>query len=109
MMMMVLPLSTSVCRTVQELLDVVAVQACGGLVEEIEGLAGGALGQLAAEFDALRFAAGEGGHLLAELEVAEADGDEGVEDADDAGMVGEGDARLRRRSMSRYWPRFLPS
>ena len=33
-------------------------------------------------------------HLLAEFEVAEADGDEGVEDADDARMVGKDDARF---------------
>src|SRR5713101_2009202 len=55
------------------------MQAGGGLVEDVEGAAGLALGKLAGELDALGFATGEGGGGLAELDVAEADFDEGGE------------------------------
>src|SRR6266851_694809 len=53
------------------------MEAGGGLVEDVEGAAGLALGKLAGELDALGLAAGEGGGGLAELHVAEADFDEG--------------------------------
>ena len=62
----------------EELADVVEVEAGGGLVEEVEGAAGLALGELAGELHALGFAAGEGGGGLAEVDVAEADVDEGL-------------------------------
>src|SRR5712692_4305312 len=55
------------------------VQAGGGLVEDVEGAAGLALGKLAGKFDALGFAAGKRGGGLAELDVAEADFDESGE------------------------------
>src|SRR5712664_679952 len=45
---------------VQETLDVVEVKAGGGLVEDVERPAGVGAGQLAREFDALRFAAAQG-------------------------------------------------
>ena len=60
--------------------DVVAVQADGGLVEEIEGFSLGALGEFAREADPLLLAAREGGDLLVEPEVIKADGNESVED-----------------------------
>src|SRR5690606_6108351 len=60
--------------------DVLEVQAGGGLVEDVEGAARLPLGQLAAELDALGLAAAEGGGRLAELDVVEADVDEGGED-----------------------------
>ena len=63
----------------EQLADVVEVEAGGGLVEEIEGAAGLALGELAGELHALGFAAGERGGGLAEMDVAEADVDEGLE------------------------------
>ncbi len=63
----------------EELADVVEVEAGGGLVEEVEGAAGLALGELAGELHALGFAAGERGGGLAEVDVAEADVDEGLE------------------------------
>src|SRR6266852_3352518 len=53
------------------------MQAGGGLVEDVEGAAGLGLGKRAGELDALGFAAGERGGGLAELDVAEADFDEG--------------------------------
>src|SRR6266852_2519523 len=55
------------------------MQAGGGLVEDVEGAAGLGLGKRAGELDALGFAAGERGGGLAELDVAEADFDEGGE------------------------------
>ena len=44
----VLPVATSRCSTPQELADVLEVQAGGGLVEDVERVAGGALVQLGA-------------------------------------------------------------
>ena len=72
---------------VEELADVVEVEAGGGLVEEVEGAAGLALGELAGELHALGFAAGERGGGLAEVDVAEADVDEGLELGVDGGDV----------------------
>jgi hypothetical protein len=46
--------------------DVVEVQAGGRLVEDVEGAAGGALRQFLGELDALRLAAGQRGRLLAD-------------------------------------------
>lgn len=67
--------------------DVGGVEAGGGFVEEVEGGAGG-LVEFLGDFQALGFAAGEGGEGLAEVEVAEADGGEGAEGGGDGG-VGE--------------------
>ena len=76
----------------EELADVVEVEAGGGLVEEIEGAAGLALGELAGELHALGFAAGEGGGGLAEVDVAEAYVDEGLElDVDGGDVLEDGD------------------
>ena len=57
----------------EEFADVFEMQAGGGLIQDVEGAAGGAFGEFLGEFDALGFAAGEGGGLLAEMDVAEAD------------------------------------
>jgi hypothetical protein len=57
----------------QQLGDVVEVQAGGRFVEDVERAAGGALGQLLGELDALRLAARQRRRLLADLDVAEAD------------------------------------
>ena len=76
----------------EELADVVEVEAGGGLVEEVEGAAGLALGELAGELHALGFAAGEGGGGLAEVDVAEAYVDEGLElDVDGGDVFEDGD------------------
>src|SRR6185295_1047100 len=64
-------------QDVQQHLDVVEVQAGGGLVEDVERAAGVALGELERKLDALRFAAREGGCRLPEPHVAEADVDQG--------------------------------
>ncbi|MBR0045065.1 MAG: hypothetical protein IJP56_09535 [Synergistaceae bacterium] len=63
----------------EEAFDVVGVEAGGGFVDDVEGFASGAAGEFGGEFDALGFAAGEGGGGLAELDVAEADLLEGFE------------------------------
>src|SRR5258708_1833338 len=62
---------------VEEFANVIEVQAGGRFVEDVERAAGLALGKLAGQLDALRFAAGKCGGRLAELNVAEADFDEG--------------------------------
>jgi hypothetical protein len=57
----------------QELGDIVEMQAGGRFVENVEGAAGRALGQLLCKLDPLRLAARERGGLLADLDVAQAD------------------------------------
>ena len=57
----------------EQLRHIVEMQPGGGLIEHIQRTPGGALGELAREFDALRFAAGEGGRVLSEFQVTESD------------------------------------
>ena len=64
---------TQLMEDAQQLADVVEVQAGGRLVEDVERLAGVALGQFPRQLDPLRLAAGEGDGILAEGDVAEAD------------------------------------
>ena len=71
----------------EELANVVEVKAGGGLVQQIKRAACLAFGELAGEFHALGFAAGECGCRLAEMDVAEADIDEGLELGVDGGDV----------------------
>src|SRR5467141_4328755 len=66
-------------QDVEELSNVVEVQAGGGLVENVERAAGLAFGKLARKLDALGFAAGKSCGGLAERDVAEADFDESCE------------------------------
>ena len=89
----------------EQLADVVEVQAGGGLVEEVERAAGLPLGELAGELHALRFAAGERGGALAEVDVAEADVDERLQLLLDAAGCRRGRAaRLRWRGRGcRRW------
>ena len=49
---------------VQELLNVLEVQAGGGFVQDVKRLAGVALGEFARELHPLRFAAGQRGGAL---------------------------------------------
>jgi hypothetical protein len=51
----------------QQLGDVVEVQAGRRFVEQVERAAGGALGQLLGQLDALRLSAGQGRRLLADV------------------------------------------
>ena len=69
----------------KELFDVFEVQAGGGFVENVEGLAGVAFGQFASEFHALGLAAGEGGGGLAEADVGQADFDQHLQFARNGG------------------------
>src|SRR5882762_2941595 len=63
-------------QDVEELSNVVEVEAGGGLVEDVERAAGLAFRKLAGELDALGFAAGKSGCGLAEGDVAETDFDQ---------------------------------
>ena len=67
------PLRREAVEHLEQLADVVEVQAGGGLVEDVERLARALLDQLAGQLDALGLAAGEGRRRLAELEVVEPD------------------------------------
>jgi hypothetical protein len=78
----------------EEAAHVLEVQAGGRLVQQVEGAAGVALGQLAGELDPLGLAAGQGGGRLAERDVAEADLDQRRGCA--RGCGGGGTARWRR-------------
>ena len=78
----------------EQLAHIVEVQAGGGLVEQIEGAAGLALGEFAGQLHALGLAAGERGGALAEVDVAEADIDERLQLLADLGHVGEHGERV---------------
>ena len=58
--------------------DVVGVQTDGRLVEEVEGVSRGALGELFAEADPLRLSPREGCDLLSKTDVAKADSAQGL-------------------------------
>jgi len=72
-----------------ELADLVHVQAGCGLVEDVESAGEISFAELAGYFDALGFAAGEGGGCLTELDVFETDLREDVETAHERRVVGE--------------------
>src|SRR5882724_9341877 len=61
---------------VEQFADVVEVQAGGGLVEQIESLAGLTLTEFPGQLDALRFSAGERHSRLPEMNVSQADIDQ---------------------------------
>ncbi len=69
--------------------DVVEVEAGGWFVEEEECAAACCLREVAGEFEALGFAAGECRDWLAEFDVAEADGAERFDDTQDFFFAGE--------------------
>ena len=89
-------------------MDVGEVQAGGGLIEHVERVAGGGLAQFGGELDALGFAAGERRGGLAEVNVAQADVVEGLEQLDDAREVLEEVQGLLDPSCSRTSAMFLP-
>jgi hypothetical protein len=74
---------------VEEAGDIVAVEADAGFFEEVEGFAGVGAGEFGDEFEALGFAAGEGGGALAKGEVAEAGVAQEAEGAMKGGVGGE--------------------
>ena len=74
-------------QNLDELVDVGGVEAGGGLVQDIDGLAGGALGQLSGQLDPLCLAAGEGGGGLAQLHIAQAHLVEGLDLVVEPGQV----------------------
>ena len=73
----------------QELLDVVEVQACGRLIENVERLSGALAAQFARELDSLGLAAGQRRRRLAELDVVQPHVVEGLQHAADARHIGE--------------------
>ena len=60
-------------QDVEQLLDVVEVQAGGRFIEQVERFAGLTFGEFAGEFDSLRFSSRECDRRLAEMNVAQAD------------------------------------
>ena len=90
---------------VEQLADVVEVQAGRRLVEEVERLAGVGPGQLGGQLDALGLAAGERRRGLAERQVVEADVVQRLQDVANLGDVAEQLQRLARRACSarRRW------
>src|SRR5665647_2453529 len=72
--------------------DVVGVEADRRLVEEIQDLFALLVDEVVGQLDPLELAAGESGRRLAELEVAEADLDEGIELLRDLRPAGEKEA-----------------
>ena len=81
-------------QDVEQLPEVVKVQAGGGFVEDVERLAGRGLGEFGGELNALGFSTGEGRGGLAQGEVAQADVFERLEDAANLGDVFEQGQRL---------------
>ena len=71
---------------VGQVINILEVQAGGGLVEDVEGFARVLLAELSGELYALCFAARERGGLLAQGEVAQAHVVEGLDFAQDAGL-----------------------
>ena len=90
----VLPGVDEAVEHVEQLVDVVEVQAGRRLVEDVERPAGGALAQLLGELDALRLAAGQRRRRLAEVDVVEADAGQGLELLPDRRHVAEELERL---------------
>jgi len=77
----------------QQVLYVSEVQAGGGFVEDVEGMAGGGFAEFGGEFDALGFPAGKFCRRLAQGHVGKADFVEYQQGLFDLGKVGEeGDA-----------------
>ena len=78
---------------------VLEVETRGGLVEDVDGAAGGPLAQLGRQLHPLRFATRQRGRGLAEAHVAEPDVDERLQMARDRGLVGEELERLLDREV----------
>jgi hypothetical protein len=89
-------------KGVQEFLDVVEVEAGGRFVEDEEGGFCFLLSDEISQFDTLVLTTGEGGGVLAEFDVAEADVFEGFEAADDLGWMGQRGWRRRSRWLRRW-------
>src|SRR5271157_1133580 len=83
----------------QQLVDVLKVQACGGLIEDEERVLAGALGEMSRQTHALRFAAGERGGGLAQAQVAEAHLVQHANPGADLAHAGEKNQRLPHRHL----------
>ncbi len=78
----------------EQLANVLEVQPGGGFVEDVERLAGVALGQFAGQLDALGLAAGEGGGALPQADVGEPHVEQRLQAA--------GDGRYRAEEFQRF-------
>ena len=67
-----IPLVDEPLHHIHQLVDVVEAQASCGLIDQIEGLAGGPFGEFGRQLDPLGFTTGEGWCRLAELDVTQA-------------------------------------
>src|SRR5579862_5022500 len=76
-------------KRAEEFLNIVEVQAGGGLVENVQHAGIGGVHEMGGELEALGFAAGKRGGGLAEAEIAEADFLEDAQLAGDLGKAGE--------------------
>lgn len=71
----------------KETFDVIGVETSGGLVEDVEGLAGAATSKLSGKLNTLRFPTGEGRSGLTKFDVAETDLLDGLEFGGDSGDI----------------------
>lgn len=72
-------LITQLVQHRQQLLDIDEVQTGGRFIEDIQYLASAALRQFACQLNALRLTAGQGGGLLAEMNILQANIDHGLQ------------------------------
>jgi hypothetical protein len=83
----------------QQQLDVVEVQAGGGLVQDVQRAPGVALAELERQLHALRLAAGQRGRALAQADVAQAHVEQGLQLAGDGGHGAEEGVRVLDRHL----------
>ena len=81
----------------EELSHILEVQAGGRLIEDVDGVTGGALGQLTSQLDPLGLASRQGGRRLAETHVPQAHVDQRLHVAGDRWLVLEERERLAAR------------
>jgi len=74
---------------IHQLVHVVEAQTRGGLIDQVEGFAGGAPGKFGGELHPLRLTAGESGGRLAQLHLAEAHSHKGAQPIGRLGNGGE--------------------
>src|SRR5207248_10304700 len=91
------PLVHQPVQDLEQQAHVFEVQARGRLVQDVEGTARVALGQLGGELDTLRLAAGQGGRRLAEVDIAQPYVVQELQVRADARLILEEIQRLRHR------------
>src|SRR5690349_22506439 len=89
-------------KRAEQLGDVVEVQSCRGLVENVKDPRNVGLREVRGELQALRFAAGKGGGGLAEPQIAETDFVENAQFRNDLGHTHEKSQRLTHRQLQHF-------